>query len=118
MRWHRQTNFHNSRYYDDEAARAVVVSQVRLTIAWLIDAAQRKFRKITRPAPEPASDMIVVKLGRGRGFTVLGSAIAHHAVHESAMTCPFPEQNDASARLRQRLGTRSASHSPVRSRES
>lgn len=118
MKWHRQTNFYNSRNYDDEGPRPVIVCQARLTIAWLIDAAQRKFRKATKPSPARPADMIVVKLGGGRGFTVLGSAIAHHAAHESAMTCPFPEQDKASVRLPQRSGTRSASHSPARSSES
>jgi hypothetical protein len=117
MTWHRQTNFHNSRTYDDAAPRGAVVSQTRLTIAWLIDAARRKFRKATKPAAAPACDMIVVKLGNGRGFTVLGSAIAHHAVHESAMSCPFPEQDHGSALLRsaQRSAARSQRNSQRRS---
>jgi hypothetical protein len=127
MRWRRKTNFHNSRTYDDEAQRAMVVSQARLTFAWLIDAALRKFRRATRPEPARPSEMIVVRLGNGRGFTVLGSAIAHHAVHESAMTCPFPEQDEASALLRASRSSaaasahhrkrRSASHSPSCSSE-
>jgi hypothetical protein len=44
--------------------------------------------------------MIVVHFGDRQGFTVLGSAIAHHAVHESAMTCPFPEQDVVAAKRR------------------
>jgi hypothetical protein len=100
MTWRRQTNFHNSRRYDDEARTGGVVSQPRLILAWLIDNARRKFRSMTKPTPAQQRDMIVVKLGDGRGFTVLGSAIMHHAVHESAMTCPFPEQDEASARRR------------------
>jgi hypothetical protein len=100
MTWHRQTNFHNSRNYDDEERKGIAVSQARLTLAWLIETARRKFRITTKPVPARQPGMVVVKLGNGKGFTVLGSAIAHHAAHESAMTCPFPEQDDASARLR------------------
>ena len=92
MTWRRQTNFHNSRRYDDEARTGGVVSQPRLILAWLIDNARRKFRSMTKPVPAQQRDMIVVKLGDGRGFTVLGSAIMHHAVHESAMTCPSPSR--------------------------
>ena len=113
MRWHRQTNFHNSRNYEDETPRAVTVSQARLAFAWLIDAVRRKFDKAMRPGPTRRSDVNLVKAGDGRGFTVLGSAIPHHAVHESAMTCAFPEQDDASAR--QRFAHRLTDRSPHRS---
>ena len=47
MTWRRQTNFHNSRRYDDEARTGGVVSQPRLILAWLIDNARRKFRSMT-----------------------------------------------------------------------
>ena len=100
MTWHRQTNFHNSRNYEVEAQRGGVVSHARITLAWLIDAAARQFPKVSKPKPAQASDAIMVQIGDGRGFTVLGSAISHHAVHESAMTCPFPELDDTATRLR------------------
>ena len=72
MTWRRQTNFHNSRRYDDEARTGGVVSQPRLILAWLIDNARRKFRSMTNPAPAQQRDMIVVKLGTAEASRSLG----------------------------------------------
>jgi hypothetical protein len=112
MRWHRQNGNHNNPNHE-AASKGVVVSQARLTVAWLIDSALRKFRTLSRPRSGRSPETIVVSFGDRHGFTVLGSAIAPHAVHESALTCPFPEQDAAAAQRRseQRSAARAFAHS-------
>jgi hypothetical protein len=90
MKWHLGNDYHNSRAYDDEPPNGVVVGQAQLTIAWLLDAGRRQFERLLKPKPS-APETILLTPGDMHGFTVLGAAIAHHAVHESALTCPFPE---------------------------
>lgn len=60
MKWHRDTSYHNSRHYDDDAPRGASVSQLRLTIAWLINATRRGPEGVfgrgwSRPPDRPSS---------------------------------------------------------------
>ena len=71
MRWHHQTNYHGSREYASDAAERVVVGQLRLTLAFLLDAARRRFNALLGRAAPPTSTTIL-KMGDRRGFTVLG----------------------------------------------
>ena len=99
MKWHRETSYRNSRDYGDDAPRGASVSQFRLTLAWLLDAARQGLEGMFgRGRP---SDQMFLRPGNAHGFTVLGTAVSRHAVHESALTCPYPELDDAAAAQRQ-----------------
>ncbi|HET9813294.1 MAG TPA: hypothetical protein VFP57_06550 [Sphingomicrobium sp.] len=101
MKWHLGTNYHNSRSYDDDPSSRVVVGQISLTIAWLAAEVRRRLDALKRPPTRGrGSQVILIEQGGPHRFTVLGSPIANHAVHESAISCPFPELDAAAARQR------------------
>ena len=99
MKWHLANDYHNSREYDGSPERGEIVSQARLTLAWLADAARRQVERLLKPQPAQTLETIMLKPGDHAGFTVLG-AVSNFAFHESAMTCPFPEQDEGEARRR------------------
>lgn len=107
MKWQHEANYHNSRDYDGDAPSGAVVSQARLTVAWLMQETRRTFGSLLKPRATLRSETILLKPGAEHGFTVLGTAVAHHAVHESAIGCPFPEQGNSEALRRQRGVARS-----------
>ena len=99
MKWHLANDYHNSREYDGAPGRGVIVSQARLTLAWLVDAMRRQVGRLLKPQPAQTLETIMLKPGDHHGFTVLG-AVSNYAFHESALTCPFPEQDEGEARRR------------------
>lgn len=84
MRWHRETDYHNGRRYDEEAPPPLVVSRTSLTLAWLLDAARRQFDKLLKAGGEPSLENILLKSGDRRGFSVLGAP--RHSGEDSATT--------------------------------
>ena len=100
MNWHRASSYHNSRDYDDEAPRAGRVSGARIALAWLAAAGVAGLKKLLELGLPQSEEQIVLRPGSAHGFTILGAAIERHAPHETALTCPFPELDDDTARQR------------------
>ncbi|HKP34309.1 MAG TPA: hypothetical protein VJT70_05970 [Sphingomicrobium sp.] len=111
MNWHRASSYHNSRNYDDEAPRAGPVSGTRIALAWLVAAGVGRLKKLLELGFSRSEEEILLTPRTPHGFTILGAAIERHAPHETALSCPFPELDDHTAR--QRANARSSRAQPA-----
>jgi hypothetical protein len=82
MKWHREIDYHGSQAYGGDERP---ISQFRLTIAWLLNAAKEILAKLaTRPSPP------TVLLHDGKhSFSLLG-ADSPAALRDKAASCAFP----------------------------
>jgi len=82
MNWHSEKDYHGSRAYGGSDRP---VSQIRLTIGWMLNVARETVAKLrTRPSPP------TVLLHDGKhSFSLLG-ADSPAALRDEAATCAFP----------------------------
>jgi hypothetical protein len=97
MKWHRHTNYHSSRAYSDDPSDGASLSEFRVTFAWLADYAQRLFKGVLTPSGPSSAETIVLKMGSGRGFTVLGLRNIAEQPDTFVAPCPFPKRDDQPA---------------------
>lgn len=71
MRWHRQTNYHNSRAYAPDRPDKAVIGQLRITFAFLLDAVRGRCEALLRRVRR-SSTATVLRIEDGSGFTMLG----------------------------------------------
>ena len=86
MRWPSQINYHGTREYVTDRPQEAAVGQFRVTVAFVADAARRKFGRLLKLL-WPAQTQQIMAHDPIR-FSWLTSAIAEDA-------CPFPEQDSS-----------------------
>ena len=90
MRWHRHSNYHNSREYADDPPDRAGVGQLGMTFAFIMDAVRRRFESLLRNVGPTATT--VLKFGDGSSFTMLGlPPLKANSPESIAPPCPFPE---------------------------
>jgi hypothetical protein len=86
MEWRSRTNYHNGRFYYSDDPVPGPVSNLRLTIAWMLQSLRQRFARRQR---HTSLETILFKSGDSHGFTVLGG----HSGQDSAVICPFPQRD-------------------------
>ena len=93
MRWPSQINYHGTREYVTDRPQEAAVGQFRVTVAFVADAARRKFGRLLKLL-WPAQTQQIMAHDPIR-FSWLASAIAEDASSRRAPACPFPEQDSS-----------------------
>jgi hypothetical protein len=86
MEWRSRSNYHSGRFYYSDDPVPGAVSNVRLTIAWVLQVLRQRFARRQRPI---SLETILFKSGDSHGFTVLGG----RSGQASATICPFPQRD-------------------------
>jgi hypothetical protein len=89
MEWHSRTSYRNGRSYSDDGPPPGPVSNIRLTIAWMLLVARQRLAKLTMHPRRGSRAAILFKSGDSRGFSVLGGDYEN----ASTMVCPFPQRD-------------------------
>ena len=99
MRWQSETNYHNSRNYEEVPVPGALVSQARLTVAYVVDSVRRGLKRLVAPTPVQRPKRVPVMTANPRGFTTLGAMADREPIRQQTR-CAFPEtERGASGRI-------------------
>jgi hypothetical protein len=100
MEWHPRASYRNGRFYSEGQSPPGPVSNIRLTIAWMLLILRQRLAKLAMQPRRGSQAAILFKSGDSRGFTVLGA----RSEHGSTMVCPFPQRDLDEGQLRSAPG--------------